>query len=129
MLSIAVSAMSICPLRSTAICVVELGAGARFTFSPRAANKPFSCAMKIGKFALPAKPMTRNVAGCACAAAAAANATRASQWAMEAAGDDTPMLRPPALLFFSVAAAAGNRDMYLEHGAARQARLILCAKQ
>jgi len=85
--------------------------------------------MKIGKFALPAKPMTRNVAGCACAAAAAANATMASQWAMKAAGYDTPMLRALALLFFSVAAAAANRDVYLYQGADREARLIAGAKQ
>src|SRR5438094_9571060 len=129
MLSIAVRAMSIWPLRSMAICVVELGAGARSTFSPRAANKPFSWATKIGKFALPAKPMTRSVAGCACAAAAAANATMASQWAMKTAGYDTPMLRSLALLFFSVAAAAANRDVYMYQGADREARLIAGAKQ
>ena len=85
--------------------------------------------MKIGKFALPAKPMTRNVAGCACATAAAANATMASQWAMKTAGYDTPMLRALALLFFSVAAAAANRDVYLYQGADREARLIAGAKQ
>src|SRR5262249_51429060 len=129
MLSIAVSAMSICPSRSTAICVVEFGAGANSTLRPRAANRPFSCATKIGQFALPAKPMTRSVPGCVCAAAAAANATRASQWAMKTAGYDTPRLRALALFCFSISAGAANRDIYVYQGADREARLIAGARQ
>ena len=39
------------------------------------------------------------------------------------------MLRARALLFFSVAAAAANRDVYLYQGADREARLIARAKQ
>src|SRR5437762_9743716 len=127
MLSIAVSAMSICPSRSTAICVAELGAGVSSTLSPRAANRPCSCATKIGQFALPAKPMTRSAVGCACAAAA--NATMASQWAMKTAGYDTPMLRALVLFLFSVSAAAANRDIYMYQGADREARLVAGAKQ
>src|SRR6267143_1297480 len=132
MLSIAVSAMSICPSRRTAICVVELGAGTSSTLRPRAANKPFSCAAKIGQFALPANPMTRSVAGCACAAAAAANATMASQWAMKTAGYDTPMLRALALILLLAiagAAASANRDIYMYQGADREARLLAGAKK
>src|SRR4029077_3014105 len=118
MLSIAVSAMSICPSRSTAVCVAELGAAASSTFKLRAANSPFSCATKIGQLALPAKPMTRSAADCACAAAAAANATMASQRDMKTAGYDTPMLRVLMLFFGIAGAAAGaNRDIYMYQGA------------
>src|SRR5919197_981078 len=126
MLSIAVSAMSICPLRSRPICVVELGAAVSSTLRPRAANKPFSCATKIGQFALPPKPITRRLAlCCACAAAAATNATMASQWAMKAAGYDTPMVRALALMVLlgvACPAASSNRDIYMYQGADREAR-------